>query len=1000
MLAMSFVFLNPFTMIVGGALIASPILIHLINRLRFKRIRWAAMEFLLKAQKRSRRRKVLEQLLLLLLRISLVLLVALLLGQLVKKKDASADAANPRKQPPPKMTRHIVILDDSASMGDHWKDDGAAEAAAYLRARKTVNEYIVNAVKEDNIHPHEILIIRTSKARELLASLKEKVPPPIELITEQTREKIEKYLQEEYKPEPFHYDFVPALQAAEEIFLQDDSKAMNLVLHIVSDFRESDWNDATKDKLGDYFDRFQKATVQMKLHDVVAPKRDADKQLVSHDNLAIVDFHPESAVVMKDYPVEFTVTVHNYSSGNKSALVKVKVNNVEQRDGTVNFEDIPPNDQRTKRVAFSLGRTVPKDLAGLPEKAKFDGFNLVSAQIESRDDGLKIDGLKIDDVRYAAVEVRDKISMLLVDNNREARGTKNAESFYLWRLFSDTYKGFEVDVKTAAEMERTNLSRFSAIVLCDIPALSPEAVQKLESFLNGGGGVGFFMGPSIRDPKFYNDVLWKDGKGMFPAPLKEIANKNATNEQLNQIQYEQRFSLSKKLVVRNEIRRHPAMEKLYTDNRGARVLDTQYENTFFGVSFPRYYVVDRPKFTPGNDTQVLLYMQNNNSIANYEKDTRALLQKLRLLTDEDARRQQLQQKLDESKDDAQRDEIKKKIDSLKTDMEKYAKYKKVLKEYSDAIAGTVGKFDNPLHKLVIWIDEVLLQDPGDPKTNVPSMIEFWQEPELADLKKEFLQLIDRIKFGDPFYIAKQYKKGRVLAFMGSAGMSGPEGNYWNSLDSISGQQYFPPLMKDSVQRYLCSASADLYLPLKKPFDFELESAAFEPKVAVWYGVNGNEEVNLGKPHGDTPIEMSEAAQTTWRFADGTAPGMYLFEFTPKTTDLSKKESPRPDIRALAYNFDTSIESNLQRARTDDLKTIARVEKIEDAESNAAVLSKELLKIYPPEEADLGWSKSPWLFLGILIVLILEQALAVRLSYHVHDQVGVERGVMGVGRVAA
>jgi hypothetical protein len=181
----------------------------------------------------------------------------------------------------------------------------------------------------------------------------------------------------------------------------------------------------------------------------------------------------------------------------------------------------------------------------------------------------------------------------------------------------------------------------------------------------------------------------------------------------------------------------------------------------------------------------------------------------------------------------------------------------------------------------------------------------------------------------------------------------------------------------------------LYLPLGKPFDFELESAAFEPRVAVWHGVDGDtEKVNLNKVGGATAIEMSEAAQTTWQFADGKAPGMYLFEFTPKTTDLSKKEPPRPDIRALAFNFDTRIESNLLRARTDDLKTIARVDKIEDAESDVAVLSKELLKIYPPEEADLGWSKSPWLFLGILIVLILEQALAVRLSYHVHDNAGL------------
>src|SRR6266436_3869408 len=76
-------FLNPANMVIGGALISSPIIIHLINRMRFKRLRWAAMEFLIKAQKKSRRRLIIEQLLLLFLRCLLVLLTALVLLPLV-----------------------------------------------------------------------------------------------------------------------------------------------------------------------------------------------------------------------------------------------------------------------------------------------------------------------------------------------------------------------------------------------------------------------------------------------------------------------------------------------------------------------------------------------------------------------------------------------------------------------------------------------------------------------------------------------------------------------------------------------------------------------------------------------------------------------------------------------------------------------------------------------------------------------------------------------------
>ena len=43
-------FTNPGYLAAAGALVSAPIIIHLINRMRYKRIHWAAMEFLLKAQ--------------------------------------------------------------------------------------------------------------------------------------------------------------------------------------------------------------------------------------------------------------------------------------------------------------------------------------------------------------------------------------------------------------------------------------------------------------------------------------------------------------------------------------------------------------------------------------------------------------------------------------------------------------------------------------------------------------------------------------------------------------------------------------------------------------------------------------------------------------------------------------------------------------------------------------------------------------------------------------
>src|SRR4051795_8153992 len=111
-------FAHPWYMAFGGLLISAPILIHLINRMRFKRIRWAAMEFLLKSQKRNRRRLIIEQLILLLLRILLVLLAAFLVARFVGAAWGQSEGST-----------HLILLDNTPSMGDRWAEKGQVQTS-------------------------------------------------------------------------------------------------------------------------------------------------------------------------------------------------------------------------------------------------------------------------------------------------------------------------------------------------------------------------------------------------------------------------------------------------------------------------------------------------------------------------------------------------------------------------------------------------------------------------------------------------------------------------------------------------------------------------------------------------------------------------------------------------------------------------------------------------------------------------------------------------------
>ncbi|MGH7199093.1 MAG: BatA domain-containing protein, partial [Planctomycetaceae bacterium] len=102
-------FFHPAFVIPGAALVAAPIIIHLINRLRFRKVRFAAMEFLFQSRQRNRRRLLIEQLILLAARIAIVLLITVLIARLVL--DPAQMSLFRGAQ-----THHVVLLDDSASM--------------------------------------------------------------------------------------------------------------------------------------------------------------------------------------------------------------------------------------------------------------------------------------------------------------------------------------------------------------------------------------------------------------------------------------------------------------------------------------------------------------------------------------------------------------------------------------------------------------------------------------------------------------------------------------------------------------------------------------------------------------------------------------------------------------------------------------------------------------------------------------------------------------------
>src|SRR6476661_6058306 len=212
-------FLNPYTMVAGAALVSSPIIIHLINRMRYRRVKWAAMEFLLKSQKRNRRRLIIEQLILLLLRILLVLLVALLLARFLS--DALAFAR-------PQNTLHVVLLDDTASMGDAWRQEGVAKDT-FSAAKNAVIDDIARGAAQAGT-AQELQLIRLSAL--------DAPPFRVERLNADEVENLRNAIAD-LKPSALHVDLLDGVRKAKEVF--ETNPGAKHVLHVVSDFRARDW---------------------------------------------------------------------------------------------------------------------------------------------------------------------------------------------------------------------------------------------------------------------------------------------------------------------------------------------------------------------------------------------------------------------------------------------------------------------------------------------------------------------------------------------------------------------------------------------------------------------------------------------------------------------------------------------------------------------------------------------------------------------------------------
>ena len=142
------------TLLWGLLFLAVPLIIHLINLLRHRRVAWGAMEFLLAAYKRHRTRMRLLELLLLLMRLGIVALLVVLVAQPVLKNRMVSVLGGVK-------THWIVVLDDSYSMSDRAAADRVDGQTVFDRAKNVVTQLAEEASRQPGAQ--NFTLLRTSR---------------------------------------------------------------------------------------------------------------------------------------------------------------------------------------------------------------------------------------------------------------------------------------------------------------------------------------------------------------------------------------------------------------------------------------------------------------------------------------------------------------------------------------------------------------------------------------------------------------------------------------------------------------------------------------------------------------------------------------------------------------------------------------------------------------------------------------------------------------------
>ena len=452
--------LNP-SILVWLALAAAPVVIHLLNRRRYRVLNWGAMQFLDESVAKSSKRLRLEQLLILLIR---TLIIAFIVYAMARPYLPGALPAVPAARP---KRNAVIILDRSLSM--RYDEQRLSN---FTQAKEAVARIIALLQEGDTLN----VVLAGGKPQTL-------VPEPISDF-ERIADKLK-----DVEPIGTEASFA---QAAEDALAQLD-KSYNPLreVYVVTDRQGFGWHAESESHWFAALTRLQRAPSKPAVHvlQIGAEQR---------ENAAVVGLTPAQGSIGIYQPTRFDVRVTNFGEKKREKL-------------SVHFM-IADSPEQVTQVDLPPGESVS---TSFQHKFSTPGSQLVHARIDS-------DALPADDEMVTSVDVYDAIPVLLVDGSSRTPKTQ-ASPLELALAPRDKenpdYKSLlSVQTCTPDKVPELSATKFHIVVLQDVPRLTHRQASQLERYVDSGGGLLVFPGNKT-EASIYNVLLYRDGDGLLPSRL-------------------------------------------------------------------------------------------------------------------------------------------------------------------------------------------------------------------------------------------------------------------------------------------------------------------------------------------------------------------------------------------------------------------------------------------------------------------------------------------------